>query len=119
MSIYNALAACVTLFANILQHPLDPQAQPDLQLMSDVVSFLSSFEDQGAAESHPSVPIFQEINRVAVEHVKKAQRRAPKLTKRSRARSRNNEEPDTESDYSGDEDYRAEELVSRKTISEV
>ncbi|KAM0137778.1 hypothetical protein ACHAP3_004008 [Botrytis cinerea] len=119
MSIYNALAACVTLFANILQHPLEPQVQPDLQLMSDVVSFLSSFEDQGAAESHPSVPIFQEINRVAVEHVKKAQRRAPKLTKRSRARSRNNEEPDTESDYSDDEDYRAEELESRKTLSEV
>ncbi|KAF7958566.1 hypothetical protein EAE96_002106 [Botrytis aclada] len=119
MSIYNALAACVTLFANILQHPLDPQVQPDLQLMNDVVLFLSSFEDRGAAESHPSVPIFQEINRVAVEHVKKAQRRAPKYTKRSRATSRNTEEPNTESDDSNDEDYRTEELESHKTVSEI
>ncbi|KAF7923624.1 hypothetical protein EAE99_006883 [Botrytis elliptica] len=119
MSIYNALAACVTLFANILQHPLDPQVQSDLQLMNDVVSFLSSFEDQGAAESHPSIPIFQEINRVAMEHVNKAQRRAPKNTKRSRAKSSNTEEPNTESDDSDDEDYRTEELESRKTVSEI
>lgn len=119
MSIYNALAACVTLFANILQHPLDPQVQSDLQLMNDVMSFLSSFEDQGAAESHPSIPIFQEINRVAMEHVNKAQLRAPKNTKRSRAKSSNTEEPNTESDDSDDEDYRTEELESRKTVSEV
>ncbi|TGO90997.1 hypothetical protein BPOR_0043g00080 [Botrytis porri] len=119
MSIYNALAACVTLFANILQHPLDPQVQSDLQLMNDVVSFLSSFEDQGAAESHPSTPIFQEINRVAMEHVNKAQSRAPKNTKRSRATSRNTVEPITESDDSDYEDYRTEELESRKTVSEM
>ncbi|KAF7867341.1 hypothetical protein EAF04_005424 [Stromatinia cepivora] len=116
--IHYALEACVTLFANILQHPLDPQAQSDLQLMNDVISFISSFEDHGAAESHPAAPIFQEVNRVAAEHVNKAQRGAPKYTKRSRASSCNIEEPHTESDESDEEDYNAEGQVSSNRVAE-
>ncbi|KAJ8070354.1 hypothetical protein OCU04_000735 [Sclerotinia nivalis] len=116
--IHYALAACATLFENILQHPLDPQAQYDLQLMNDVISFLSNFEDHGPADSHPTVPVFQEVNRVAAEHVNKAQREAPKYTKRSRASSRNFEEPHTESDESDEEDYKAEEKVGSNTVAE-
>lgn len=119
MSIHYALAASVTLFANILHHPLDPKVESDLQLMIDVTSFLSSFEDQNVSVSDSAVPIFQEINRVAAEHVNKAQYKAPKYTKRSRAISRNTEEPDAESDESDNEDYKTDELISNKTISGV
>ncbi|KAG4031278.1 hypothetical protein MFRU_009g00680 [Monilinia fructicola] len=118
MSIHNALSACVTLFANILHHPLDPQVQSDLRLMNDVISFISSFEDQCSGTGHPAVPIFQEINRVAADHVNKAQHKAPKYTKRSRAKSRNIENPNSEDDDSEHEDYRAERHARSTTGSE-
>ncbi|APA06989.1 hypothetical protein sscle_02g017590 [Sclerotinia sclerotiorum 1980 UF-70] len=115
--IHYALAACVSLFEHILQYPLDPQAQYDIQLMNDVISFLSSFEDNGAAESHPAVPIFHEINRVAAEHVNKAQHEATQYTKRSRDSSRDVEEPYTESDESEEEDYEVEEELCSNIVA--
>ncbi|CAD6448104.1 c61468a0-9166-417d-a668-0208a30c0a27 [Sclerotinia trifoliorum] len=117
--IHYALAAHVSLFENVLEHPLDPQAQYDIQLMNDVISFLSSFEDSGAAESHPAVPIFQEMNHVAAEHVKKAQREATQYTKRSRSSSHDSEELYTESDESEEEDYyKVEEEVNSNIIAD-
>ncbi|RAL68298.1 hypothetical protein DID88_007028 [Monilinia fructigena] len=73
MSIHNALSACVTLFANILHHPLDPQVQSDL---------------------------------------------SPKYTKRSRAKSRNTENPNSEDDESEHEDYKVERHARSTTGSE-
>ncbi|QSZ31053.1 hypothetical protein DSL72_000614 [Monilinia vaccinii-corymbosi] len=118
MSIHNALSSCVTLFANILQHPLDPQVQSDLRLMNDVISFISSFEDQCSGTGHPALPIFQEITRVAAEHVNKAQFKAPKYSKRSRAKYCNVDNTNTESDESDYEDYKTEEQAGSMTGSE-
>lgn len=104
---------------NILYHPLDPQAQSDLQLMNDVTSFISNSEDQAPMINHVGIPIFHEINRIAADHVRKAREKAPKYTKRSRAKSRNSEDSNTESDESNDEDHNTEEPWGSSTASEV
>ncbi|PQE22827.1 fungal specific transcription factor domain protein [Rutstroemia sp. NJR-2017a BBW] len=114
MSDYYPLSACLILFSNLLQHPLDPQAQSDLRLMNKVTSFLSSFSDDQASEDlNPIIPIFLEINRVAADYVVKARKKPSKNSKRSRGESFNTAESSSGSDESSDELYESIEPRSR------
>lgn len=115
MSDYYPLSACLILFSNLLQHPLDPQAQSDLRLMNNVTSFLSNFSDilHSEEEVNPIVPIFLEINRIAADYVDTARRRSSKNSKRSRGQSSHTAESPSDSDESSDELYETIEPRSR------
>jgi hypothetical protein len=114
MSDYYPLSACLILFSNLLQHPLDSQAQSDLRLMNNVTSFLSSFSDsQDSEDLNPIIPMFLEISRVAADYVDKASKEPSKNSKRSRGQSFNTAESPSGSDESSDELYETIEPRSR------
>ncbi|KAM3084212.1 hypothetical protein ACMFMF_001570 [Clarireedia jacksonii] len=114
MSDYHPLSACLILFSNLLQHPLDPQAQSDLRLMNNVTSFLSNFSSsQDSEDFNPHVPTFLEINRIAADYVDKARKEPSKNSKRRRGQSFNTSELPSDSDESSDELYETAEPRSR------
>jgi hypothetical protein len=80
------LAASLTLFANILQNPRDPQALSDIELMKSVTTFLSGFfDDKTFPESDFVVKVFLEVNRRAAQHVEKARMQGTQVLKRARS----------------------------------
>lgn len=86
---YYPLTASLTLFANILQNPRDPQALSDIELMKSVTTFLSGFfDDKSYLESTLVIKIFLEVNRLAAEYVEKCRMQGTQAPKRGRGDSR-------------------------------
>ena len=83
MLMYYPLSGLLTLFANALQNPQDPQVASDAKLMEIVVSFFSP-----PVISHVSpitataARIFEELVNVAKKLVEKTSSQIPKLAKR-------------------------------------
>lgn len=85
---YYPLTASLTLFANILQNPLDPQALEDITLMKSVTDFLSNFfDDKDSLESSIVIKTFLEVNQLAAQHVEKMRKQGSQPPKRSRPMS--------------------------------
>ncbi|KAI9852345.1 MAG: hypothetical protein M1838_001050 [Thelocarpon superellum] len=85
MAFQYPLSASLALFANVLQHPTDSQALPDVALMRVVVQTLSKSVQQGkSTTSVGMLKIFEELNIIAAETVAKAQIEHPKNLRRRR-----------------------------------
>ncbi|KAF2802771.1 uncharacterized protein BDZ99DRAFT_482626 [Mytilinidion resinicola] len=66
MSVSQPLCASLTLFANILEHPNDPLAQSDLDLISSVTSLFGQLVAQGRLQfATGTLWIFQELYQIA------------------------------------------------------
>jgi len=85
MALYTPLSAVLTLFANILQHPQDPNVKSDVELMNFVTEFLNKTETRlspMAALIHAK--IFQELRNIAVRFIEKTNSAGTKAIKRPR-----------------------------------
>lgn len=66
MVLYFPVSALVTLFANILQNPLDSRARGDIKLMNLVVNFLSMLaSDEGNGSVKRMLAVCSEFERIA------------------------------------------------------
>ncbi|KAF3490488.1 C6 transcription factor [Arthroderma uncinatum] len=90
--LYFPISSLVTLFANILQNPLDARARSDVKLMNLVVNFLSMLatdESNGSVKRMLSVcSEFERIAKVALD-------RAEKESQSRRKRKTSDEQPDS------------------------
>ena len=75
MIIYYPVSALMTLFTNVLQNPQDARTRPDIRLMHQVVSFLSSIaveEETGGVKRMLEVCVeFERIAKVVVDKADK------------------------------------------------
>lgn len=82
---YYPLSACLVLFANVLQNPLDPQARSDIGLMKGAVDFLSSnMESDSKSVSSMVLKTFKTVNDLAARYVEKTQSQGTIQSKRAR-----------------------------------
>jgi hypothetical protein len=75
MILYFPVSALMTLFANILNNPLDPRAKADIRLMNLVVNFLSMLgqeAEQGGV--HRMLGVCAEFERIAKSVIEKAEK---------------------------------------------
>ena len=82
---YYPLSASLTLFANLLQNPEDPNASDDLSLIQLVLDFLADVmtSDKSIAASR-TYCIFQEVHRTAALHVNRTAAKSLPKEKRKR-----------------------------------
>ncbi|KAF8470584.1 fungal-specific transcription factor domain-containing protein [Kalaharituber pfeilii] len=80
---YYPVSALVTLFANILQNPLDPRARADLRLMHAVCDFLLAIreEDENGSVSR-MLAVCEEFDRIAKVVLDKAEKESHSRRKR-------------------------------------
>lgn len=75
MILYFPVSALMTLFANILNNPLDPRAKSDVRLINLVVTFLSMLgqeAEQGGV--HRMLGVCAEFERIAKSVIEKAEK---------------------------------------------
>lgn len=75
MILYFPVSALMTLFANILNNPLDPRAKSDIRLLNLVVTFLSMLgqeAEQGGV--HRMLGVCAEFERIAKSVIEKAEK---------------------------------------------
>ncbi|KAI5792464.1 fungal-specific transcription factor domain-containing protein [Peziza echinospora] len=92
---YYPISALVTLFANILQNPLDPRARLDVRLMHDVCEFLMKLDEDDDEENvSRMVRVAGEFDRIAKVVLDKAEKEAQTRRKRKQTddRDRNGSE---------------------------
>lgn len=83
MILYFPVSALMTLFANILNNPLDPRAKSDIRLMNLVVTFLSMLgqeAEQGGV--HRMLGVCAEFERIANSVIEKAEKEQSSRRKR-------------------------------------
>lgn len=82
---YYPVSALVTLFANILQNPLDPRAKSDLRMMHTVCEFLLAIreEDENGSVSR-MLQVCEEFDRIAKVVLEKAEKEASTRRKRKK-----------------------------------
>lgn len=87
MILYFPVSALMTLFANILNNPLDPKVKSDIRLMNLVVNFLSMLgqeAEQGGVHRMLGVcSEFERIAKIVVEKAEKEPRRKRKNAEES------------------------------------
>ncbi|KAI6783043.1 putative transcriptional regulatory protein-like protein [Emericellopsis cladophorae] len=91
MILYFPVSALMTLFANILNNPLDPRAKPDIRLMNLVVNFLSMLgheAEQGGV--YRMLGVCAEFERIAKSVIEKAEK--DQSSRRKRKNHHNNAE---------------------------
>ena len=78
IALYYPLTACLTLFAHVIQSPLDPRSDGDLELLRSTVSFLFKHLNKEAMKSQLlfKLNIFNELVKIAQEHVAKSKIKA-------------------------------------------
>lgn len=83
---YYPVSALVTLFANVLQNPLDPRARTDLRLMHNVCEFLLAIrEDDETGSVTRMLAICEEFDRIAKVVLDKAEKEQQTRRKRKQA----------------------------------
>lgn len=89
--LYYPITALVTLFANVLQNPLDQRGMSDVQLMQDVVDWLATLSDDESGGYVDNMKRlcsqFERISRVAIA---KAQAESVARNDTAKAAPRNN-----------------------------
>lgn len=94
MLLYYPLSGLITLFANTLQNPQDPQVASDLKLMEIVVSYLSEPLIHVNQMTATTARIFAELVNMAKKYVEKTNSQGSKAMKRG------HDEPVAEEDNS-------------------
>ncbi|EED21290.1 conserved hypothetical protein [Talaromyces stipitatus ATCC 10500] len=84
MLLYHPISNFLTLFANTLQNPQDPQAVPDLRLMDTVISLLSEPAFHVNVATTNTAQLFIQLSNVARKLVERTNSGVAKPTKRSR-----------------------------------
>ncbi|KAF8458322.1 fungal-specific transcription factor domain-containing protein [Terfezia claveryi] len=89
---YYPVSALVTLFANILQNPLDLRARPDLRLMHNVCKFLLGIreEDENGSVTR-MLAICEEFDRIAKVVLDKAEKEQQTRRKRKQPSGKEDE----------------------------
>ena len=89
---YYPVSALVTLFANVLQNPLDPRARPDLRLMRSVCEFLLAIreEDENGSVTR-MLAICEEFDRIAKVVLDKAEKEQQTRRKRKHPSGKDDE----------------------------
>lgn len=82
MILYYPLSGLITLFANTLQNPQDPQVATDLKLMDIVISYLSEPMFHVNQITATTARIFEELVNVAKKFAEKTNSQGAKPTKR-------------------------------------
>lgn len=81
--LYYALASFLTLFANTLQCPQDPNAESDLELMGVVTNIVGPAASRSPFKVASSIKIFLELRNVAAKFIQKVKDISPQPAKRS------------------------------------
>jgi hypothetical protein len=90
MILYFPVSALVTLFANIVNNPLDPRAKSDSRLMNLVVTFLSMLGQEAEYGGvHRMLGICTEFERIAKAVIEKAEKDQSSRRKRKNAEAVN------------------------------
>lgn len=84
MLLYYPLSNLLTLFANTLQNPADPEAPSDLKLMDIVISLLSEPAFHVNVPTANAARLFVELGNITRKLVEKTSSNATKSTKRAR-----------------------------------
>jgi len=89
---YYPVSALVTLFANVLQNPLDPRARPDLRLMHNVCEFLLAIRDEDESGSVTRMlAVCKEFDRIAKVVLDKAEKEQQTRRKRKQPSDKDDE----------------------------
>jgi len=70
--LYFPISALITLFANILENPMDPGTRSDLRLMNSFVEFLAKLPHEPTGELKRIFRVCSEFERIAKECVERA-----------------------------------------------
>ena len=113
MLLYYPLSGFLTIFANTIQNPQDPQAATDLELMEIVISYFSEPAIHVNDVTATAARIFEELVNVAKKYVEKTGVQLSKPMKRG------HDEADPEQDISHLplEDLRPAESFSASNIN--
>lgn len=84
MLLYYPLSNLLTLFANTLQNPQDPEARSDLKLMDIVISLLSEPAFHVNVPTANAARLFVELGNITRKLVEKTNSNTTKPTKRAR-----------------------------------
>jgi hypothetical protein len=96
MLLYYPLSGLLTLFANSLQNPQDPQVASDVKLMESVISFFSKPVIRMSPITSTAARIFEELVAISKKLVEKTTDNLHKPAKRTR------DESDSQQDNSQD-----------------
>jgi hypothetical protein len=86
MILYFPVAALVTLFSNLLQHPSDLKARQDIGQINSVVQFLENLIADGAGDDHSNIrktlAVCAEFRRIATAMLERTDKEASARRKR-------------------------------------